>query len=95
MVDPKAFSFFSAAAKLVIKILEFHNFMIIIFSNDKKKSIEVVDGGANQANSPTSSNEIELGTIPILRQQRDWVGGVRKIAIFADFQYYLCRRRVG
>ena len=25
-----------------------------------------------------------LGTIPILRQQRDWVGGVRKMAIFAD-----------
>ena len=24
------------------------------------------------------------GTIPILRQQRDWVGGVRKSVIFAD-----------
>merc|ERR1711935_51905 len=33
---------------------------LVPFSNDKKKSIEVVDGGANQANSPTSSNEIEL-----------------------------------
>ena len=73
LVDPGALIFFSVAAKLVVKILEFHNFMIIIFSNDKKKSIEVVDGGANQANSPTSSNEIELGTIPILRQQRDWI----------------------
>ena len=30
------------------------------------------------------------GTVPILRQQRDWVGGVRKMSIFADFQYYLC-----
>ena len=29
-----------------------------------------------------------LGTIPILRQQRDWVGGVRKMAIFAEVQYY-------
>ena len=36
-----------------------------------------------------------LGTIPILRQQRDWVGGVRKVAIFADVQYYLCWQRVG
>ena len=24
------------------------------------------------------------GTIPILRQQKDWVGGVRKMVIFAD-----------
>ena len=31
-----------------------------------------------------------LGTSPILRQQRDWVGGVRKTAIFADVQYYSC-----
>ena len=30
------------------------------------------------------------GTIPILRQQRDWVGGIRKLTIFADVQYYLC-----
>ena len=30
------------------------------------------------------------GTIRILRQQRDWVGGVKKVAIFADVQYYLC-----
>ena len=28
---------------------------------------------------PTS---IRTGTIPRLRQQRDWVGGVRKMAIF-------------
>ena len=28
-----------------------------------------------------------LGTIPILRQQRDFVSGVRKMAIFADVQY--------
>ena len=34
---------------------------------------------------PTS---IRTGTIPRLRQQRDWVGGVRKMAIiFADLQY--------
>ena len=35
-----------------------------------------------------------FGTIPILRQQWDWVGGVKKMAIFADVQYYLCWRRV-
>jgi hypothetical protein len=28
-------------------------------------------------------------------QQRDWVGGVRKVAIFADVQYYLYWQRVG
>ena len=32
-------------------------------------------------------NENALETIPILLQQRDWMDGVRKIAIFADFQY--------
>ena len=32
---------------------------------------------------------IRLGTIPILRQQRDWVVGVRKMTIFTDVQYYL------
>ena len=31
-----------------------------------------------------------FGTIPKLRQQRDWVGGVRKLVIFADVQYYFC-----
>ena len=36
-----------------------------------------------------------LGTVPILRQQMDWVGGVRKVAISADVQYYLYWRRVG
>ena len=30
-----------------------------------------------------------LGTIPILRQKRDWVGGVKFLSVFADFQYYL------
>ena len=40
-------------------------------------------------------SQTALGTIPILLQQRDWVGGVRKVAIFADVQYYLCWRRVG
>ena len=30
-----------------------------------------------------------IGTNPILGQQRGWVGGVRKMAIFADVQYYL------
>ena len=29
-----------------------------------------------------------IGTIPILRQQIDLVGGVRKMAIFLDVQYY-------
>jgi len=32
------------------------------------------------------SAEISMGTILILRQQIDWVGGVRKMAIFADVQ---------
>ena len=36
-----------------------------------------------------------LGTIPLLRQQRDRVGGFRKMANFADVQYHLCCRRVG
>ena len=36
-----------------------------------------------------------LGTIPLLRQQRDWVGGVRKMAIFADVQYCICADKVG
>ena len=27
---------------------------------------------------------VVLGTIPILRQQSDWLGGVRKMANFAD-----------
>ena len=35
------------------------------------------------------------GTIPILRQQRDWVNGVRKMAIFADFQYADARTATG
>ena len=30
-----------------------------------------------------------LGTMPILRQQRNWVDGFRKMAIFADIQYHL------
>ena len=38
---------------------------------------------------------VYLGTIPKLHQQRDWVGGVRKMAIFADVQYFLCQCRVG
>ena len=36
------------------------------------------------------SPEIFKGTIPILRQQRNWVGGVRKMTIFADVQCYSC-----
>jgi len=36
------------------------------------------------------SAEISIGTILILRQQTDWVGGVRKMAIFAAVQLYLC-----
>ena len=38
---------------------------------------------------------VYLGTIPKLHQQRDWVGGVGKMAIFADVQYFLCQCRVG
>ena len=30
------------------------------------------------------------GTTPILRQQRDWVGGVIRMVFFADVQCYLC-----
>ena len=37
-----------------------------------------------------NASKFALGTIPILRQKRDWVGGVKKMAIFADVQYYLC-----
>ena len=33
-----------------------------------------------------------LGAIPILRKQKDWVGGGR--IFFADVQYYLCCRMV-
>ena len=33
--------------------------------------------------------------IPILRQQMDWLGGVRNMAIFADLQYCLCWCKVG
>ena len=33
--------------------------------------------------------------IPILRQERDWVGGVRKMAFVADIQYYLWWCRAG
>ena len=36
-----------------------------------------------------------IETIPILSQQMDWVGEVRKMAFFADVQYNLCWRRVG
>ena len=32
----------------------------------------------------------EIGNHFLLRQQRDWVGGLRKIAILAEVQYYLC-----
>ena len=39
--------------------------------------------------------QFNLWAIPILRQQKDWVGRVRKMAIFADVQCYLCKRRVG
>ena len=49
---------------------------------------------ANKAQDPFNSSEC-YGTIPILRQQRNWVSGFRKMAIFADVQYYLCWRRVG
>ena len=31
---------------------------------------------------------VRIGTIPLLRQQGNWVGGVRKMAIFLDVQYY-------
>ena len=38
---------------------------------------------------------IYFGTILILCQQRNWVDGVREMAIFADVQCYLCWRWVG
>ena len=28
-----------------------------------------------------------IGTIPVLRQPKDWVGGSRKWPVFADVQY--------
>ena len=31
-----------------------------------------------------------IGTLPILRQQRDWVDGVRLMTNFADEEYFLC-----
>ena len=37
-------------------------------------------------NKAVESKNFSFGTIFILRQQRDWVGGVRKMAIFADVQ---------
>ena len=42
-------------------------------------------------------NSVDLDTIPILRQQRKWVSGVNKMAIFADVPYYSCvpNKRVG
>ena len=40
-------------------------------------------------------NENALETIPILRQQKDWMGGVRKRAILADVQYNSRWRNVG
>ena len=43
----------------------------------------------------TINSNCSRGTIPILRQQRNWVGGVRKMAIFAYLQYHLCWRWVG
>ena len=43
----------------------------------------------NKAQDPFNSSEC-YGTIPILRQQRDWVSEFRKMAILADVQYYLC-----
>ena len=34
--------------------------------------------------------DISLGTILMLRQQKDWVGGwIQKMAIFADVQNYI------
>jgi hypothetical protein len=47
---------------------------------------------SSQSLSPTAQQSpvqlwFVLETIPILRQQRDWVGGVRKMAIFAADQY--------
>ena len=41
------------------------------------------------------SEALQARTIPILRQQRDWVGVMRRLAIFADVQCYLCWRWVG
>jgi hypothetical protein len=60
--------------------------------------ISVIRGLAKKSNANNHEIHFNLltqalmlyGTIPILRQQTDWVGGVRKIANFADVQYYLC-----
>ena len=36
---------------------------------------------------PIYLNFETFGTIPIVREQRDWVGGSRKMVIFAYVQY--------
>ena len=41
----------------------------------------------------TYAHTFRTSLFPILHQQRDWVGGVRKIGIFASVQYYQCRLR--
>ena len=43
----------------------------------------------------TWTHFVWFGTIPILSQQKEWLGGVRKIVFCADIHYYLCWRRVG
>ena len=54
------------------------------------QKLEKVSAQMTNAISLKSNDAIHIGTIPILRQQRETVGGVRKMTIFADVQYYLC-----
>ena len=64
---------------------------VLIFLKKQKEIFHV----GNRRDFFSPHYEITRGTIPILRQQRDCVGGVRKLAIFTDVQYYLCWHRVG
>ena len=49
---------------------------------------EGVQGGKRVTDVTLPMNrELAQGTVPILRQQRDWVGGVKKLTIFDDNQY--------
>ena len=55
-----------------------------------RKGLIIKNWAEPEWNLPQKRNDKEktLATIPILRQQRDWVGGVRKMGIFARVQYY-------
>ena len=51
--------------------------------------------GAGGCKGPKEDRWEAKGTILILRQQKDWVGGLKKKAIFADVQYCFYPHIVG